>query len=206
MGHFHFELITTDEKKARVFYAEVLDLRLDPVQGSTSRWLTYFPVDDVDATAMLAAANGGQHVQTTSRILDPQGAEIALRTGGAEGSDEPFFWCELHTTDPDAAMKFYETVFGCTHKSMDSGDGPYHIIARGGADIGGITKHLPEGVTPHWLPYVKVEKPDDALTRATRHGGKIRMAAEDIPGIGRFGVLEDPTGAFLAVMKPLPRM
>jgi len=27
---------------------------------------------------------------------------------------------------------------------------------------------------------------------------------EDIPGVGRFGVLADPTGAVLAVMKPKP--
>jgi predicted enzyme related to lactoylglutathione lyase len=30
------------------------------------------------------------------------------------------------------------------------------------------------------------------------------VVPEDIPGIGRFSVLEDPTGAVLAVMKPLP--
>jgi hypothetical protein len=31
------------------------------------------------------------------------------------------------------------------------------------------------------------------------------MGPDDIPGVGRFGVLADPTGAVLAVMKPLPR-
>jgi hypothetical protein len=31
------------------------------------------------------------------------------------------------------------------------------------------------------------------------------MNPEDIPGVGRFGVLQDPTGAVLAIAKPLPR-
>jgi predicted enzyme related to lactoylglutathione lyase len=35
-------------------------------------------------------------------------------------------------------------------------------------------------------------------------GGKVRMAAEDIPNVGRLAVLEDPTGGAFAVMKPAP--
>ena len=29
-------------------------------------------------------------------------------------------------------------------------------------------------------------------------------ATYDIPGVGRFGVMADPTGAMLAIIKPLP--
>jgi hypothetical protein len=37
-----------------------------------------------------------------------------------------------------------------------------------------------------------------------RRDATIPFGPEDIPGVGRFGVLEDPTGAVLAIMKPLP--
>lgn len=49
-----------------------------------------------------------------------------------------------------------------------------------------------------------LEDADGTITRARRLGATIPFGPEDIPGVGRFGVLEDPTGAVLAIMKPLP--
>ncbi len=83
--------------------------------------------------------------------------------------------------------------------------GTYHILSQRGVDRGGVTSFLPAGVPPHWLPYVFVENPDAAIARARKLGATIQVGAEDIPGVGRFGVLQDPTGAVLAVMKPQPR-
>ncbi|HET9235574.1 MAG TPA: VOC family protein [Candidatus Eisenbacteria bacterium] len=68
----------------------------------------------------------------------------------------------------------------------------------------GVTGHLPSGTPPHWLPYVSVDDPDATMARAKKHGGKAHVEPMDIPGLGRFGVLEDPTGAALAVMKAIP--
>jgi len=51
---------------------------------------------------------------------------------------------------------------------------------------------------------VHVADPDAVVARANRLGGTIATGATDIPGIGRFAVLVDPTGATLAVMKPVP--
>jgi hypothetical protein len=53
--------------------------------------------------------------------------------------------------------------------------------------------------------YVAVDDVDATITRARKLGARIPVGPEDIPGIGRFGVLEDPTGAVLAIMKPLPK-
>jgi hypothetical protein len=68
-----------------------------------------------------------------------------------------------------------------------------------------VTDHLPAGAQPNWLPYVAVDDVDATIARAKKLGARIPVSPEDIPGIGRFGVLQDPTGAVLAVMKPLPR-
>jgi hypothetical protein len=61
-----------------------------------------------------------------------------------------------------------------------------------GVDRGGVTGHLPSGVQPHWLPYVHVEDPDATIARARKVGATIAVGPEDIPGIGRFAVLQDP--------------
>jgi predicted enzyme related to lactoylglutathione lyase len=105
-----------------------------------------------------------------------------------------------------SAVAFYEKVVGYTHRSVDMAEsGTYHIVAVGGVERGGVTGHLSPGNRPHWLPYVLVDDPDATLARAKALGATIQIGPEDIPGIGRFGVIKDPTGAVLSLMKPLPR-
>jgi predicted enzyme related to lactoylglutathione lyase len=192
-----------------------------PSRDQPAHWISYVSVEDVDAAARAATASGGKVIDAptdlpgvgrSARIADPQGAQICLfrnNDGDPPDQDAPlgtFFWNELHTTDPEAALAFYEKVVGFSHQSMDMGPGgTYHVIGKGGVDRGGVTEHLPAGTTPHWLPYVRVEDVDGTLARAKRQGAELHVGAEDIPGVGRFGVLIDPVGAALAVMKPAPR-
>jgi uncharacterized protein len=186
-----------------------------------SHWISYVSVEDVDATAKAATAAGGKvldapfdipGVGRTARIADPQGAELCLlRNTMGDLADAPaphghWLWNELHTRDPAKALAFCEKVLGFSHRSMDMGpDGTYHILSRGGVDRGGVTSFLPDGVPPHWLPYVCVDDPDATIARARKLGAKIQAGPADIPGVGRFGVLQDPTGAVLAILKPNPR-
>lgn len=188
--------------------------------GERSHWISYVSVEDVDAAAASAVENGGKVVEApfdipevgrAARIADPQGAELYLfrNTAGDPPEALPppggWVWNELHTADPAKAIRFYEKVVGFSHRSMDMGPaGTYHILSRDGVDRGGVTSHLPQGVPPHWLPYVAVEDADATIAKARKLGATIPMAPEDIPGVGRFGVLEDPTGAMLAILKPMP--
>ncbi|HKA87110.1 MAG TPA: VOC family protein [Haliangiales bacterium] len=184
-------------------------------------WIASVSVEDVDAAAKAAVAHGGKVVEAPAeirgvgriaRIADPQGAELCpFKNATGDPADEPathgrFFWNELHTSDPPKALAFYETVLGFSHRALGMGPaGTYHVLSRGGVDRGGATGHLPGGVPPHWLPYVFVDDVDPTIARARKLGATISTGPEDIPGIGRFGVLADPTGARLAVMKPRPR-
>jgi predicted enzyme related to lactoylglutathione lyase len=89
---------------------------------------------------------------------------------------------------------------------MDMGPGEkYHILSRDGVDRGGVMGHLAAGTPPHWLPYVAVDDADATIAHARKLGARISVSPEDIPGIARFAILEDPTGAVLAIMKPLLR-
>ncbi len=188
-----------------------------------SHWISYVSVEDVDVAASAAANNGGRVIEAPhdvpgagrmACISDPQGAQLCLfKKDSGDPPDSPamapppsryFFWDELRTTAPAEALSFYEKVLGFTHETMNRAPaGSYHILSRGGVARGGVTDHL-NGAPPHWLPYVAVDDPDATLERAKKLGGKIHLGPEDIPGVGRFGVLEDPTGAVLAVMKALP--
>ena len=183
-----------------------------------AHWISCVSVEDVDASAKAATANGGKVVEPPfdtpgvgrmARIADPQGAELYVMKNAqgdvpdATASPGCFFWNELHTSQPAQALSFYAKVVGFSHRSFDAA-GTYHVVSRGGVDRGGVTGHLPSGTSPHWLPYVVVEDVDATAAHAQRLGGKILMDPQDIPGVGRIGVLQDPTGAELAIMKPLP--
>jgi uncharacterized protein len=184
-----------------------------------SHWISYVSVEDVDATARAATAMGGTVVEApfdiptvgrAARIADPQGAELyVFKNATGDPADAPAFgrwrWNELHTPDPTKSLSFYEKVIGFSHRSLDTGPGKtYHIVSKGGVDRGGVTSHLPDGVPPHWLPYVAVDDADATIARARKLGATIPFGPEDIPGVGRFGVLQDPTRALLAIIKPLP--
>ena len=186
-----------------------------------SRWIGTVSVEDVGAATKAAAANGGTILEAPSdlagvgrraRIADPQGAELGLLTD--ERGDKPdaqvppggWVWNELQTAEPANAVRFYEKVLGFSHRTMDMGaGGKYYVLSRDGIDRGGVMGHLPAGVRPHWLPYVASDDVDATIDRAKKRGARIPRGPENIPGIGRFGVLEDPSGAVLAIVKPLPR-
>ncbi len=186
-----------------------------------ARWISYVSVENVDGAASAATASGGKIVEPLfdargvgrfARIADPQGAELYLfKKATDDPADGPvtqghFFWNELHTPDPAAAAAFYEKVVGFSHRSLDMGPaGAYHIVSAGGVDRGGITAVQAASAPPHWLPYVYVDDVDATMARVKKVGGTESIPPHDIPGIGRFAVLADPTGAELAVMKPLPR-
>jgi len=189
-------------------------------QDQTPHWISYVSVEDVDAAAKAATRNGGRIVAAASdlpgigrmaRIADPLGAEICVfKNESGDPADAPathgqWLWNELHTTEPTKALGFYERVLGFSHRSVDMGlGGTYHILSKGGVDRGGITSGLAGGARPHWLPYVAVDDVDAAIARAKKGGATVRVGPKDIPGIGRYGVLQDPTGAALAIMKPAP--
>jgi len=190
-------------------------------EGEPAHWRSVMSVANVDATAKAAAGAGGKLIDAPAdmpqvgrfaRIADPLGAELSLLTSFTDDPPDAiathgrWLWNELHTGDPARSVAFCEKVLGYSVRAQDMGPaGTYHVLSQGGVDRGGVTAHG-AGETSYWLPYVSVDDADATIARAQRLGAKIDVPATDIPGIGRFGVFTDPTGATLAVMKPSPSM
>lgn len=180
-------------------------------------WLAYIAVDDVDASAEKAKSLGGKvasapmdipNVGRFAVVMDPQGAAFALYKHAHAPAAEPdrppvgaFCWEELSTSDPAAAAKFYVGLFGYTVEEKDMGPmGTYRILKRGDRQVAGLMKTPPNvPAPPHWLTYVHVKSVDDSNRNAAEMGGKTLMPPMDIPGIGRFAVVADPTGAAIAL-------
>lgn len=123
-----------------------------------------------------------------------------------------WYWHELMTTDPRTASEFYKTLLGWGVKEMPmGGPEPYRLWTMPGAapdqSHGGMMKIGPEmgGAPSHWMVYVKVDNVDDAAKRVPQLGGKILVPPTDVPGVGRFVIVQDPTGAAISLMTPVAR-
>lgn len=118
-----------------------------------------------------------------------------------------FCWIELGTTDRNAAKSFYSNLFGWTGDDLPMGpEMVYTMFRLGGKDVGGayalMKDQLEAHVPPHWMVYIKVENADAAAAKAVPLGGKPIVPPSDIPNVGRFAVLQDPTGAAVSVFQP----
>lgn len=113
-----------------------------------------------------------------------------------------FSWNELMTSDPAAAKEFYSKLLGWEMKEMNMGNVIYTVVNAGGDDIGGIMSIPPEasGATPHWGTYITVDNVDQTAHSAEALGGKIMVAPQDIPGVGRFAMIQDPQGAVISLI------
>lgn len=119
-----------------------------------------------------------------------------------------FIWYELMTPDIEGAKAFYGDVVGWTATEMPGGDMPYWVLEADGRGVGGAMalgdEHEAAGVPPNWTGYVAVDDADASAAKATSLGGSVMRPPQDIPGVGRFAIVADPSGAIIAVMKPTP--
>ncbi len=189
--------------------------------GEKPHWWAHVTVDDVDASTKLAQKLGGQvrtpptdipEVGRFAIVADPQGAKIALFQPGGEPMEQPkpmtpgsVAWRELHTTDYEAAWKFYSELFGWqTAGSVDMGEMGTYFMFRHGDDakdqsMGGMFNGAGMAKTaPHWLYYVTVDAIKPAVVRIKAAGGNVVFGPEDVPG-GRIVQGTDPQGARFAV-------
>ena len=118
-----------------------------------------------------------------------------------------FCWLELATSNRSAAAKFYSNLFGWTAEDLPMGpEMTYTMLRLGGSDVGGAYQLMKEQVDahvpPHWMLYIKVESADASAAKAVKLGAKQIVEPSDIPNVGRFAVLQDPTGAAISVFQP----
>ena len=113
-----------------------------------------------------------------------------------------FSWCELMTTDVDAAKAFYTKLFGWDTEAMQVPGMIYTVVKAAGKGIGGIMSIPTEaqGMRPHWGSYVTVDDVDATARTAAELGARLLVPPQDIPNVGRFCVIQDPQGAVISAI------
>ncbi len=193
--------------------------------GARPIWLTYFAVDDVDASVGAITDHGGSvqmpamdipGVGRMAMVADPQGAPFYVMRGASDAPSHSFAatapklghgaWNELMTSDPAAAKAFYGPLFGWIQDgALDMGPlGQYEFWwASGKRFMQGAVMPKPEQVTGSgWIPYFRVADIDAASQAALAHGGAIVSDPEEIPG-GEYSLNAlDPAGARFGLVGP----
>jgi predicted enzyme related to lactoylglutathione lyase len=115
-----------------------------------------------------------------------------------------FSWCELMTSDLEAAKQFYGSLFGWTLEDSPMEDMTYTVIKVEGKEVGGMMSTSAPQVqgnpSPHWGTYVTVQNVDATAQQAKELGAQLILEPMDIPDVGRFAVLQDPQGAVLSII------
>lgn len=183
-----------------------------------THWIGYVAVADVDAAARAAIELEGSvplpptdipQIGRFAVVLDPHGAAICpfQWTGPADppipDASGSFCWSELLTPDPYRAGEFYRRVCGWTmERGRPGAYDAYWLFRAGGRAVAGMVQR-PTGADypPQWLHYVRVPRTEDASARAADLGGSVLLPATEIPGTGRFAILDDPAGGIFAVFE-----
>lgn len=112
-------------------------------------------------------------------------------------------WIDTSQPDPDAAVKFYEGLFGWACEDVmppDSPGGKYFVARLGGGDVAAISS-VGEGAPPvaTWNTYIWVDSADETAAKVKDAGGKVLMDPFDVMEAGRMAGFVDPEGAVLFV-------
>jgi uncharacterized protein len=120
-----------------------------------------------------------------------------------------FCWLDLAAHDAEGAKRFYGALFGWEPDDRRYGEGEddvytmYRLHGRDVAASYAMDAHQrATGTPPSWLMYVAVAGLEAAAARALHLGGVILAEPFDVMEVGRMALVQDPTGAMLALWEP----
>lgn len=114
----------------------------------------------------------------------------------------PFVHVELSSTDVGASKTFYGKLFDWQLEDISMGpEGSYTMIKVGDGTGGGMMKQMIPGSPSFWLAYVMVDDIEASTRKAQALGAKVMKDVTEVPDMGWFSVIVDPTGAALGLWK-----
>jgi predicted enzyme related to lactoylglutathione lyase len=112
-------------------------------------------------------------------------------------------WADLHTADPDAAVKFYTGLFGWTATALPRHGHPYTVLFCNGQPVAGVAQRpaaAQDQGRGRWIPYLAVADVPRTIAVAQAHGGRVVFPAKDLPQRGTQALLADDQGALIGIL------
>lgn len=175
-------------------------------------WLVYLLAPDVDSTSLAAHSNGGDVYGRIEEMIVVKDSQDALVGAWNPGEHEVHLytdetgapvWHELHASDYDSALEFYENVFEWEPETMsDTPEFRYSTLGSGQEAIAGIfdAKNDLGDLPTHWKVYFAVDDADATAGLITQLGGTILQEPQDTP-FGRMAHALDYAGAPFSIIE-----
>ncbi len=111
-----------------------------------------------------------------------------------------FCWMDLGTDDALAAKAFYTGLFGWDAEDRPMGDDAiYTMFSRGGRHICALYGRGDAQGLPAWMSYIAVADVDVTAAKSRDAGARSVGEPFDVFDSGRMAIVEDPTGAHVAL-------
>ena len=121
------------------------------------------------------------------------------------GAVTTWLWHVLWTPEPEVAARFYERLASYQVKANEGGDRVYYVLEAGGQPRAGVTRLVASGVKPNSLPYVRWRSVQGTARQAETLGGRVLIAPTPKIRDGRVALIQDPTGAVVAIQEWEPK-
>lgn len=195
-----------------------------PDAAAPSQWIGYIGVPELAETVARSKQLGAQvHREPTlipnvgrfALLADPSGAVFAWFQGNVPPTSPvarhteigDVGWAELMTADLPRVRSFYAELAGWNVDSaMDMGDVGLYVMAKSEDEpVAGMVGKAPDMPGSSWSHYINVSSTDETVQKAKALGAHVLVGPEDVPGMVRFALLNDPTGALFGVAQSLQR-
>jgi predicted enzyme related to lactoylglutathione lyase len=182
-------------------------------EGMPPVWSTYVCTDDTDKTVAKVTEAGGSVVAPPMAVAELGTMAVFTATDGSffgtwqagthlgservqeEGCPS---WVELSTRDLEAAIPFYESVFGWTANRQEG----YTEFQRSGTSVAGcmdMNPMVPAGVPSYWMPYFGAADPAAKAQEVASLGGTVLVPLVEMDQLA-FSVVQDPHGSTFGLL------
>ena len=191
---------------------------VDPDIQVSPGWLAYVAVNDVADAAERARTLGARierdpfdvpGVGRSALIRDPWGARICAfsPTHNFPPPADVFVWDQLITSESEAALHFYQELFGWStaRATSDRGDEYGLFKSANAAPVAVIKQSLKNGGSSdhqaQWISFMAVGHLDRSIAQAIELGAALVQTPDRLRGTGRFAILKDPVDAHFGLVQ-----
>ncbi|QDG89812.1 VOC family protein [Pseudarthrobacter sp. NIBRBAC000502770] len=184
--------------------------------GTSAKWNVYFAAADAAEVLEEAGHAGGTAQFGPEQVGDtgvlgflapPGGGTTGIWQAGTHYGSQLFnepgalAWAELFTPEPQAAVGFFQQLFGhdVTEYPQDDG-GSYSTLLIGGNEVAGVVP-ADEGDQADWQVYYGVADVAAAVAAAQAAGGQVMVEPDERPADGSLATIQDPQGGVLNLIQ-----
>ncbi len=186
------------------------------------QWMPHIQVADVAASVERALDLGGSELMHAKDdewavLLDPNGAAFGIipivsaeafpSTNGAAARVGCISWLDLTVSDATATRDFYRQVVDWAVQDVEMEDAgerytDYKMLGADGNPAAGVchARGVNSGLPPTWMICLPVGDLAESVRRVREEGGKIIQATRGDDAEHVYAVVQDPVGAYLALV------